>query len=96
LTLAFTTLRRRHYGKAEILATCGAVDVAAAIQAVADASPAANLVRNAAHAAAQRLPGEISAAPQILQLCCDPQPAGAEVRRTGCPFGAICSEQCGA
>ncbi|KAI8462764.1 MAG: hypothetical protein J3K34DRAFT_527500 [Monoraphidium minutum] len=51
----------------EIVAARGAVDVRAAVAAVAATSPAANLVRNAAHAAAQRLPGGAAAAPQILQ-----------------------------
>lgn len=59
--------------QAEVLAARGAVDVHAAIQAVASASPTANLVRNAAHAVAQGLPGELSAAPQIVQPCgCHP------------------------
>jgi len=55
-------LQHTHLPQAEILAAKGDLDVAATVKAVAAISPAANLVRNAAHAVAQRLPGAVSGA----------------------------------
>ncbi len=48
--------------QAEIVAARGDIDVAATLRAVAEISPAANLIRNAAHCVAQRLPGPASGA----------------------------------